>query len=257
MSAQKFTKRRTWILIAALVILLGLLVWGISWATYARPPLPEALEALKGDDQVLVSSDPWLNFTPTEEEPAIGFIFYPGGRIDPRGYAPLLKAISAEGYLVVVPKMPINMAIFNPNIADKIIEHYNKIDHWVIGGHSVGGVSAAIFASRDLRRVDGLVMWASYPIDNSVLYEADLPTVSIYGELDPAANREIIQEKKYLLPPGTEYVEIKGGDHHQFGSYQIKPEESIAVIPPAEQQEGIIQATLHLLDRVKVHQGIK
>jgi len=250
MADQKINIRRNRILIITLIVLLGFLAWGISWATYARPPLPEALAALQSDVQVLVLEEPWLSFIPGGEQPGTGFIFYPGGRIDPRGYAPLLKEISAEGYLVVVPKMPINMAIFNPNIADQIMEHYSGIESWVIGGHSVGGTAAAIYASRDLKRIDGLVIWASYPAGNSVLYEADLPTTSIYGELDPAANRETIEEKKYLLPPGTDYVEIAGGDHHQFGSYRIKPGEGSAIIPRADQQEQIIQATLFLLNAV-------
>lgn len=255
MAPQKSKKRRTWILIPALAVLIGTLAWGIRWATYARPPLPEALEALQSDGQVIVSTDPWLSFTPSGEEPSIGLIFYPGGRVDPRGYSPLLKAISAEGYLVVAPRMPVNMAIFHPNKAVRIREYYSGIDTWVLGGHSVGGVAASLYTSRNLREVDGLVMWASYPTGNPVLYEADLPAVSIYGELDPAADREIIQEKKYLLPPGTEFVEIPGGDHHQFGSYLTKPGESSPVIPRAEQHEIIIQATLDLLEAVSQRVG--
>lgn len=77
--------------------LAGLLLWGVQWATYARPPLPEALEALQSDDFVTITDTPWLTFTPKQDSPDTGFIFYPGGRIDPRGYSDLMRAISEKG----------------------------------------------------------------------------------------------------------------------------------------------------------------
>ncbi len=94
------------------IVVLGFLIWGVRWATFARPPLAEATEALRSDDLVAVTETPWLTFTPQQDFEETGFIFYPGGRIDPRGYSDLMRAISEQGYLVVVPTMPINMAIF-------------------------------------------------------------------------------------------------------------------------------------------------
>ena len=58
---------RKWLLAACAVIVIGLLIWGISWATYARPPLPEAVQALESDDQVIVIQEPWLTFAPTSD----------------------------------------------------------------------------------------------------------------------------------------------------------------------------------------------
>jgi hypothetical protein len=238
------------ILITLFIVVIGLLAWGISWATYARPPLQEAEDASQSDDQVLISSEPWLTFTPLDESSPRGLIFYPGGRIDPLGYASLLRPIAEEGYLVVVPSMPINMAIFNLGIADEIIAHYSSIETWVIAGHSVGGTSAAMYTAKNPGKIAGLAIWASYPPNSSDLSGMALPVYSIYGELDPRVNRPAIAERKNLLPPNTVYVEITGGDHHQFGSYLIKPEEDFATIPLATQQEQIIQSTLELLNQV-------
>jgi len=240
---------RRWILIALAVILAGTLIWGISWATYARPPLPEALTALESDDLVEVSQDPWLIFTPIGDIKA-GLIFYPGGRIDPRGYAPLMRAIAGEGYLVVVPSMPINMAIFDVNAADEIIAHYNDIEVWVISGHSVGGTSAAIYAANNPGKIAGLAIWASYPPNSTDLSGANLPVYSIYGELDSGVDRPAIEERKSIMPSGTVYLEIPGGDHHQFGSYLIEPDQDHSTTPRAVQQEQIIKATLDLLKTV-------
>jgi pimeloyl-ACP methyl ester carboxylesterase len=242
--------KRRWLGMAAALILIALLGWGYSWASYARPPLEEALAALESDDQVQVEQQPWLIFKPQGTSPKTGLIFYPGGRIDPRGYAPLLREIAARGYLVVVPSMPLNMAAFDINAADEIISAYPQISRWAIGGHSVGGTMAAQYTSRHLDLISGLVIWASFPADSADLSGADLPVSTIYGTLDPRADPANVLERAQLLPPGTVYIAIEGGDHHQFGSYLIDPREDLAVISRADQQGQIIQATLNLLDMV-------
>ena len=54
----------------------------------AAKPMPEALAALESDDQVTVTTGPWLVFMPAASQPAAGLIIYPGGRVDYRAYAP-------------------------------------------------------------------------------------------------------------------------------------------------------------------------
>jgi pimeloyl-ACP methyl ester carboxylesterase len=239
------------IVIAVVLIAVGLLlVWGIQWATYARPPLPEAIDRLESDDVVTVTFEPWLTFAPAVGEPNTGFIFYPGGRIDPGGYATLMHAIASEGYLVVIPEMPLNMAIFNSGIADAIMEQHPEIDHWVIAGHSVGGVAAAIYADQNREIIDGLMIWAAYPADSSDLSDAGFPVILIYASLDPRASEESVAERKHLLPENAQYVRIEGGGHHQFGSYQIKPEEHQATISRTDQHAQILEVTLELLAAV-------
>jgi hypothetical protein len=58
---------------------------GIRWATVARLPLPEAIEVLDSDDQVTVTYQSWLTFSPSPATHDTGLIFCPGGRIDPWG----------------------------------------------------------------------------------------------------------------------------------------------------------------------------
>lgn len=230
-----------------LIVILVIAVAGFQWATYARPPLQEAIDALESDDLIVVTQEPWLTFSPVKDPPNTGFIFYPGGRIDPQGYASLMNPISSQGYLVVVPKMPINMAVFNPNVADKIIGYYPDIKYWVIAGHSVGGTMAAQYTNTHRNLIDGLMIWASYPAGNADLSDSDIPVVSIYGSMDPRVNNASVTDRKSLLPPDTQYIEIEGGGHHQFGAYKINPEEHQAVIPRMDQHEQILQATLDLL----------
>jgi len=209
--------------------------------------MPEAIRALESDHALLVSENPWLTFSPAQDSIDTGFIFYPGGRINPVGYAPLLRSIAAEGYLVVVPEMPLNIAAFRPNIADKIIPAFPQINHWVIGGHSVGGTMAAQVAHAHEETISGLVIWASYPANNADLSGSAMPVALIYGSNDPRVNDASILERRALLPADAQITRIEGGDHHQFGSYEIDPEDHHATISRAAQQDQIIQATLILL----------
>lgn len=247
-------KIRRWVLVAFAAVILGAIFWGIGWATYARPPFPEAVEALASDDQVKVTQDPWLTFSPISNPTNTGFIFYPGGRVDPKAYASLMREFASEGYLVVVPEMPINMAVFNPNIADQITAYYPEIQNWVIGGHSVGGAMAAQYTGNHPDIIDGLVIWASYPPDSTDISDLDIPVVSIYGSRELRVNDASVGARKHLLPEHTQYIRIEGGDHHQFGSYEINPRDHLATISRASQHEQIIQATLEIFRKISPHE---
>ena len=247
---MKKSRISKWLLLIFAIVIVGIVFFGFQWATFARPPLPEAVEALDGDDLVSVTQEPWLTFSPTQATPTTGFIFYPGGRIDPRGYAHLMSAIAEQGYLAVLPEMPFNIAAFRPNTADEIIAAYPHIERWVIGGHSVGGTMAAQYTDEHPEAIAGLAIWASYPADNTDVSDLDIPVVSIYGSRELRVNDSSIAERKHLLPADTHYLRIEGGDHHQFGSYEINPEDHLATTSRASQQEQILQATLDLLETV-------
>jgi len=253
---MKNSRKRSlkWLLAILGVVVIAALLWGLRWATYARPPLPEAIDALESDELVRVADDPWLTFTPSQSTPTTAFIFYPGGRVDPRAYAPLMREIASHGYLVVVPEMPLNMAAFNPGIASEIIASYPEIDHWVIGGHSVGGAMAARYTGNHPDVIEGLAIWASYPPNSSDLSALDIPVVSIYGSREKRVNDASVGERKHLLPDDTRYVRIEGGDHHQFGSYAVDPADHLATISRESQHRQIIAATLPVLEAVSKSQ---
>jgi len=252
--APRPTGKRIWLLILLLLLVVAA-VLGIQLITNERQPLPEANEALTSDALVQVEQEPWLTFAPTQGSPATGFIFYPGGRVDPRGYAPLMKAIAAEGYLAVVPEMPLNIAAFRPSIADRIIAAHPEIDRWVIGGHSVGGAMAAQYTHMHSENIAGLVIWASYPPDRADLSDLEIPVTLVYGSRETRVTDSSVAERQHLLPADTVYVRIEGGDHHQFGSYVIDPEDHLATVDRGSQQQQIIQATLSLLDTVSATIG--
>lgn len=230
-----------------LLTLLALSVIGfVIWGETPLHPMPEALDALKSDSQVTVTTRLWMVFTPTANEPNIGVILYPGGHVDPRAYAPLAHRIASKGYLVIIPPMPLNLAVFSPNKARDVIAAYPNIAHWVVGGHSLGGSMAANTIFTTPAQVDGLLLWASYPAsNNSLASRTDLSVLSIYGTED--GGRDGIDASHSLLPSQTRWVVIEGGNHAQFGWYGLQPGDGTATISREEQQNQILQATLDFL----------
>ncbi|MEJ2211061.1 MAG: alpha/beta hydrolase, partial [Anaerolineae bacterium] len=125
-------KKLWWLLPAVLVVAV---VAFVLWAGAAAEPMPQALAALEPDAQVAVETDPWLVFRPLEREPVTGLVLYPGGRVDPRAYAPTAHAIAAEGYLVAIVPMPLNLAFFAPGRVEEVMDAFPGVEHWAVGGH--------------------------------------------------------------------------------------------------------------------------
>jgi dienelactone hydrolase len=246
---KPWLKRRWWVILLGLILVIA--VSFAAWGLIIPSPMPEALSAMQSDSQVSVSSEHWLVFEPVESNPGIGLIFYPGGRVDPRAYAPMAHRIAAHGYLVIIVPMPLNLAVFGVNRAAGVIQSFPKIEHWVIGGHSLGGAMAAAYADKHDSLVDGLVLLASYPANSNSLQDDLLKVVSIYATRDGLATQDKIDASQSLLPPGTTWVRVVGGNHAQFGWYGNQPGDLTATISREEQQEQVSQAILVFLGELK------
>jgi hypothetical protein len=239
-------RRRTKILLG---ILLAFIIVGsgvVIWAETPPAPMPEAYDALESSSTVTVSTNNWLMFQPVASNTNTGFILYPGGRVDFRSYAPLAKAIAAEGYLVVIPKMPLNLAVFGVNTANEIMASSPQINAWAIGGHSLGGTMAAQFAYDNPSKIRGLVLWAAYPASGIDLSNNTLMVMTIHGTNDGLVSIVQIDDSLKLLPPTTVRVAIAGGNHAQFGWYGDQGGDNPATITRELQQTQILNATLNL-----------
>ncbi len=220
----------------------------VAWALFVPAPMPEAIDALKSDAWVSVESGPWIVFTPAGHDPDTGFIFYPGGRVDARAYAPVARAIAAGGNRVVIAPMPLNLAVFAPDSARAVIAAYPQVKHWAVGGHSLGGAMAAAFAQQNPGAVQGLVLWAAYPAENNSLAASPLRVVSVYGTRDGLATPAKIEASRRLLPADTRFVAIEGGNHAQFGWYGPQDGDNAATISREAQKAQIVAATRQLLE---------
>ena len=230
------------IVLTLLLMTAGLVIWG----NQAAPASEVAIQALESDARVKVAQqDGFITFEPLASEPVVGFVLVPGGRVDYRAYAPVLHQIAARGYFVAMVKVRINLAFFDINAPDRVIYKYPNIQHWAVGGHSLGGVAAASYASKHPGSLDGLVLWAAYPGDDS-LASAKLKVISIYGTKDKPG-MEPFDKSRTQLPSDTQFIILDGGNHAQFGSYGLQAGDGVATISPEEQWSQAAEATADFL----------
>ncbi len=262
--------KRTKLLSAAAFFLLVLFAAGTAGAMECqRGPLPEALDALNSNFLVDVSTvtvtawgdgspataddNIYYVFQPRLSAPKTGFIILPGGNCDPRSYAPAARAIAAKGFFTCIIPMPGCVAIFGYERAGNIIQDYKDIKKWAIGGHSVGGTAASIYAVQT-NTISGVVIWASLanPDPAKTLANSTIKVLSVYGSEDGRATPAAVKENAVYLPPDTVFVEIEGGNHTQFGYIDSAPDEYIkgdnpATISIEQEQKEIVQATVDFL----------
>lgn len=244
---MKILKR---VLLGLLAVLVILTLGFVLWASTAARPTDAALRALESDKRVSVTQqNGFITFSPPGISPTTGFIFYPGGRVDYRAYAPALRMIAERGYFVVLVKVNLNLAFFEINAADDVIRAHPEVAHWAVGGHSLGGVAASSYASAHLDSIDGLVLWASYPADDS-LTNATIRVISIYGTKD-MAGMEPFDRSRAQLPADTQFVIIDGGNHAQFGAYGEQAGDNPADISAEEQWEQVADATVQFLEGLR------
>ncbi len=243
-------RRRYKVLLGVLLVLVVAFAGFVIWVEMPPSPMPVAYDALKSDSSVTVSIGNWLVFAPVSSNVSIGFIVYPGGRVDFRSYAPLAHAIASNGYLVVIPQMPLNLAVFGVNTANDIVKTYPNVSSWAIGGHSLGGTMAAQFAYENPSKIKGLVLWAAYPASGTDLSNSQLMVTTIHGSNDGLVSAGQINDSLKLLPPSTVRVEIAGGNHAQFGWYGSQAGDNAATISREAQQNQTLTATVQLLERL-------
>ncbi len=69
-------------------------------------PLPEALPYMNNRRQVRVDIKRYAFFQSADSPSKTGFIFYPGGRVDYRSYAPMAQKLAEKGWSVAIVPLP-------------------------------------------------------------------------------------------------------------------------------------------------------
>lgn len=227
----------------SLVIVLAIIAF-YSWAIETYEPSEELREFVQLDEVMRV--DDALVFEPDEAvRSGVGLVLYPGAKVDRAAYSYYAQQLMNEGVTVVIPTMRLNFALFSPNVASAYIEQFSHVERWIVGGHSLGGVAAAMFAAE--HEVDGLVLLAAYSSDGTDLREATFPVLSLSAEYDGLTTRADIEASKERLPAQTMFVEIAGGNHAQFGMYGAQKGDGTATISVIEQQQAMVTHTLQWL----------
>lgn len=210
-----------------------------------------ALDSLKSDSMITVQEDGDIVFKPVSNGKDIGFIFYPGGKVEASAYGPIAKEIASKGYTVIIAKMNFNLAVLSPNRAEEIISNNKDINSWVIGGHSLGGVMASNYALEN-DKIKGLVLLASYQQDNIDLRNTQLKVLSLWGSNDKVADLSKVIEAKKLMPSDAKFIEIEGGNHGGFGDYGHQKGDGEATITNKEQMMDTAKYIIEFLDDLNV-----
>lgn len=207
-----------------------------------------AQAALASSDVVAVevSSDQLTFGNPATAK--AGLILYPGAKVEASAYAPLASAIAQQGYLVVIEKMPLNLAVFRSGAAQETIDDYPQVTGWFIGGHSLGGAIASQWAGKHSDEVSGIIFLASFPASD--LSDTSLAALSIYGSEDGVLDPEQYADAADKRPADWSELVIAGGDHAQFGDYGIQKGDGEATISATEQQAQTADAVCAFMSAI-------
>ena len=226
-------------------ILLFVVLAGIYMSRNYEADNSVAVASLISDGDVTVKKleNDYYVFEPSNATK--GFIFYPGGCVEYSAYAPLLRELANRGILCILIEVPLNLAILDSDAADNLTSMYPNIESWYIGGHSLGGVVAANYASNHLNEFEGLLLLASY--SNIDLHDTELTVVSIYGSNDEVLNMERYAEAKINLPKDSMEMVIDGGCHSYFGNYGMQAGDGTPTITRESQVLSTIEFSLENL----------
>ena len=222
-------KKRIWLLPVCLVAVLAAAFFIYAMNYYHADET--ALSALRSDGTVLVSPTDygWFFDGPSEENL---LVFYPGAKVEETAYAPLLHRLASQGMDVCLLKMPFRFAFFAADKASGVLAAYDYENEFV-GGHSLGGAMAAIYAAEHGDEIRGAVLLAAYPTKQM---PDDLLLLSIYGSEDDVLNAGKLAEGRALAPDRYEECVIEGGNHAQFGDYGIQKGDGNASVSREYQQ---------------------
>lgn len=174
-----------------------------------------------------------------DESSEHGLVLYPGAKVEAAAYVPLAAKLARRGVLCVIAKMPLNIAVLNLDAAGELIETHPSVAHWWVGGHSLGGAIAALWAESHADEIEGVALLASYGSER--LVESGLDIVAVCGTRDGVINRDALGRFTALLPTSSVHA-VEGGNHAGFGDYGSQANDGRAGITPDEQQEQAAEA---------------
>lgn len=248
------SKRTLWQRIRTIWITTGLSLTAVfvTWCLIAYRANADARAAARNDAAVAVSRTDgvWAFASRTGETSTRGLIFYPGALVDPRAYAPLVRAVASAGhsaFLVELPKRGAFGGADDPRVLERtraVMNANPAVTDWVIAGHSKGAVVTSSMAHRRLPKLAGVVLIGTTHPRDVDLSTLTIPVVKVVGTRDGVAPMHRSNENRHLLPANTRWVEVEGGNHSQFAWYGFQPGDKTSRISRADQQRITIDAVL-------------
>ena len=219
--AQKKKRRaRVRIVVIAIAAVLVAVIAGFL-AYAASPMMAEEGPLARAENTVTVTeSAEGVVLSPSTPN-GEGLIFFAGARVDPAAYANKLSGIAESGITVVIARPTLNFAILENRPLSTWEGLAPGVGSWAVGGHSLGGVKACMYAADPVNEVAAVVLFGSYcSVDLSGI---DIPTLTFIGENDELSTEAKIEDAADLLPADAEFVTIPDASHAQFGDYGDQP----------------------------------
>ena len=245
------TIRRVWATLGTLAFVLF-----AGWSLLAFRATPAGRAAARSDARVAVTHDDatW-RFVPTSRAASteVGLLFFPGALVNPLAYAPIARAAAESGYVATIVELPRRGAFGGADEpalytrARAVLWNARGPRRWVVAGHSRGAVVAVNVVAAGPEGVAGLVIiGSSHPRDVS-LASLRAPVTKVVGTRDGLASPEEVRANAHLLPAGTRWVWIEGGNHSQFGWYGFQPGDNRARVSAESQRATTVGAVLAML----------
>lgn len=237
----------------------------LLWAVVSTAWLANSVRTRGVEPETLLSSPALtvtnrattLDFVPTSLDRSTAVIFICGSGVAAAAYAPLLRPIAEAGYPVFVVKLPWRFAPLESHKqaavdrVQSVIATYPDVQRWVLAGHSLGGALASRVARNAPPAIAAMVLIGTTHPKEDDLSDLRIPVTKVYGSHDGVAPAERVRANQRLLPAHTQWIEIPGGNHSQFGHYGHQLFDRAATISRVAQQEITRAAILEVIAQVQ------
>lgn len=235
---KKYKMLKRVVIVVSVIILLLAGIFFVYTSDYYHADLNIEEFTSSVNEVSITTADDYMIISPNHPT-EVGFIFYPGGKVEHTAYLPLLEKLAKEGITCVLVKMPFRLAVFGINQADDVFDLFPQVADWYIGGHSLGGAMASSYALKHEDLLSGVILLGAYATG-----EHKLPVITIYGSQDDVINQE-------KLISSANRHEIKGGNHSYYGNYGDQAGDGVATISREEQQEACVSLIMEFLKEEK------
>lgn len=229
----------------------------VTWAVVSTSWLANTMRTRGVSDDTLrtttsvavTDGEPVLEFRPAVSKQGSALIFFCGAGVSAKAYAPLLRPIAEAGYPVFVIKLPYRFAPVDSHKkaaierARNVVAAHSEVSRWIVAGHSLGGALAARMVREDSSMIAAMVLIGTTHPKQDDLSTLSMPVTKVYASNDGVAPRDRVLATKALLPRHTKWIEIRGGNHSQFGHYGHQLFDGTATIP-REAQQAITRSAL-------------
>jgi dienelactone hydrolase len=232
---------------AVVLAVVGIVVVvGVGFLVYAslvfEGDREASLDAWRSNGVEITGTDRSIVIEPTTGATDTGLVFIPGAKVQPSAYLYKMAGIAeATGMTVVITEPTFNLAFFDTRPLSEFAQDAPDVDHWYVGGHSLGGVRACQLAASDAEpQVVGLMLFGSYCVDD--LSDSGLDVLSIVAEHDGLSTPEDVASRAGSLPDDAVTVVIDGANHASFGDYGAQPGDGTATIDRQTARAEIAEA---------------